>query len=413
MSVPVILDVDTGVDDALAILFAVRHPGLDVLGISCVAGNAPLAQVVDNTLRILDAAGAPEIPVAAGAVRPLLEPARAARHVHGADGLGGALPPTSRRPEAIGAVDLMRRLILEHETPITLVALAPQTNLALLLRTYPEVATDLGRIVFMGGSASVGNATAVAEFNVWHDPEAAAIVLDANLPTYMYGLDVFNRVAVAHDMAEALEHGDDPLGRVVGALLGHRVALSEDERAEYTGLIGDAGAVCSIVDPLALRTEVRPVRIELRATGRGQTLVEGLRTFAGPGHGARARRQVGERRGRPRGQRPSASRGCSSTRSGWASRSSRRRRRRRATSGARPPTRAPAARSAPRPPSISAWICDEDSLGRRHPRQLEGILPRLAGAGHRHDVGERDGVVPLVVERTQAGDRKVLGDLER
>ena len=275
MRIPVILDVDTGVDDALAILFAVRHPGLDVLGISCVAGNAPLAQVVDNTLRILDAAGAPDIPVAAGAVRPLIEPARAAGHVHGADGLGGiVLPPTRRQAEPVSAVELMRRIILEHETPVTLVALAPQTNLALLLRTYPEVAGNLERIVFMGGSATVGNATAVAEFNVWHDPEAAAIVLDADVPTYMYGLDVFNRVAIDHDVAVALEHGDDALGRVVGTLLGHRIALSGDERAEYTGLIGDAGAVCSIVDPLALRTEVRPVRVELSGYGRGQTLVD-------------------------------------------------------------------------------------------------------------------------------------------
>jgi len=275
MSVPVILDVDTGVDDALAILFAVKHPGLDVLGISCVAGNAPLAQVVDNTLRILDAAGAPDIPVAAGAVRPLIEPARAARHVHGADGLGDiVLPPTRRQAEPVGAVELMRGLILEHDAPVTLVALAPQTNLALLLRTYPEVAGNLERIVFMGGSATVGNATAVAEFNVWHDPEAAAIVLDANVPTYMYGLDVFNRVAIDHDVAEALEHGDDAIGRVVGTLLGHRIALSGDERAEYTGLIGDAGAVCSIVDPLAIRTEIRPVRVELAGYGRGQTLVD-------------------------------------------------------------------------------------------------------------------------------------------
>jgi inosine-uridine nucleoside N-ribohydrolase len=275
MSVPVILDVDTGVDDALAILFAVRHPGIDVLGISCVAGNASLPQVVDNTLRILDAAGAPEIPVAAGAARPLLEPPRAARHVHGADGLGGiTLPSTRRQPQSVGAVELMRRLILEHDVPVTLVALAPQTNLALLLRTYPEVAGNLERIVFMGGSVGVGNATAVAEFNVWHDPEAAAIVLDANVPTYMYGLDVFNRVAIDHDTAVALEHGDDALGRVVGELLSHRVALSSDEREEYTGLIGDAGAVCSIVDPLALRTEVRPVRVELAGFGRGQTIVD-------------------------------------------------------------------------------------------------------------------------------------------
>ena len=106
---------------------------------------------------------------------------------------------------------------------------------------------NLERIVFMGGSASVGNATAVAEFNVWHDPEAAAIVLDSGVPTYMYGLDVFNRVAVDHDTAVALEHGDDRLGRVVGALLGNRVALSEGEVGQYTGLIGDAGAVCSIM----------------------------------------------------------------------------------------------------------------------------------------------------------------------
>lgn len=275
MSVPVILDVDTGVDDALAILFAVRHPGIDVLGITCVAGNASLAQVVDNTLRVLDAAGAPDLPVAAGAARPLLEPPRSAGHVHGLDGLGGVpLPPTERRPEPVGAVELLRRLILEHPTPVTLVALAPQTNLALLLRTYPEVAGNLERIVFMGGSAGVGNATAVAEFNVWHDPEAAAIVLDANVPAYMYGLDVFNRVSVEQDVAAALEHGDDPLGRVVGALLGHRIALSADEQEEYTGLIGDAGAVCSIVDPLALRTEVRPVRVELAGYGRGQTLVD-------------------------------------------------------------------------------------------------------------------------------------------
>ncbi len=291
MSVPVILDVDTGVDDALAILFAVRHPGLDVLGISCVTGNASLAHVVDNTLRILDAAGAPDVPVAAGAVRPLLEPPRGARYAHGDDGIGGViLPPTRRQAESIGAVELMHRLILEHDQPVTLVALAPQTNLALLLRTYPEVAGNLERIVFMGGSASVGNATAVAEFNVWHDPEAAAIVLDANVPTYMYGLDVFNRVSVHHEVAVSLETGDDPLGRVVGALLAHRTAEVEGGPVEYTGLIGDAGAVCSIVDPLAIRTEVRPVHVELTGSSRGQTLVDLRRS---PGDDVMLGRAVG------------------------------------------------------------------------------------------------------------------------
>lgn len=280
-TIPVILDVDTGVDDALAILFAVKHPEIEVLAISCVAGNASLEQVVDNTLKILDAAGAPAIPVAAGALRPLIEPARSASHVHGADGLGGIqLPPTRRVAETVSAVELMRRTIMDAERPVTLVALAPQTNLALLLRTHPEVADKLERIVFMGGSASVGNATAVAEFNVWHDPEAAAIVLDAGVPTFMYGLDVFNQVSVEQDAAAVLAAGDDPIGRIVGALLGNRIALSEDESAQYTGLIGDAGAVCALVEPESLRIERRPVRIELAGYGRGQTLVD-MRQFPG------------------------------------------------------------------------------------------------------------------------------------
>ncbi len=280
-TIPVILDVDTGVDDALAILFAVKHPGIDVRAITCVAGNASLEQVVVNTLKILDAAEAPLIPVAAGAVRPLIEPARSASHVHGADGLGGLqLPATTRVAETVSAVELMRRTIMGSEQPITIVALAPQTNLALLLRTHPEVTTKLERIVFMGGSASVGNATAVAEFNVWHDPEAAAIVIDAGVPTFMYGLDVFNQVSVEQTDAAALAAGDNPIGQIVGALLGNRIVMSEDETAEYTGLIGDAGAVCALVEPESLRIEKRPVRVELAGYGRGQTLVD-MRQFPG------------------------------------------------------------------------------------------------------------------------------------
>ncbi|MFC5928062.1 nucleoside hydrolase [Cryobacterium melibiosiphilum] len=273
--IPVILDVDTGVDDALAILFALAHPGLTVLGISCVAGNAPLDRVVENTLRILDVAGAGDIPVAAGAHRPLIEPARAASHVHGEGGLGSlVLPATERRAVPENSVELMRRLIEASPEPVTLVALAPQTNLALLLRLYPGLAGNIERIVFMGGSTSVGNATAVAEFNVWHDPEAAAIVQGSGVPTYMYGLDVFNRVAVDEATAEALLAGDSPLGRVVGALLTNRVLAGTDGDTEYSGLIGDAGAVCALVDPGALRTQLLPLRVQLSGYGRGQTLAD-------------------------------------------------------------------------------------------------------------------------------------------
>lgn len=274
MPTPIVLDVDTGVDDALALMFAVAHPQLELLGVSCVAGNASLERVVDNTLRVLALVGADEVPVAAGADRPLIEPARDAGHVHGADGLAGVqLPEARRAAEPERAVTMLRRLILEHPEPVTLVALAPQTNLALLLRTHPEVIQNLERIVFMGGSASIGNATALAEFNVWHDPEAAAIVLDAGVPLTMYGLDVFNHVAVPEATTAKLAASSDLRASVVGRLLDHRIA-GPDGAHPYLGWIGDAGAVCSIVDPDAFGFARLPVRVELAGYGRGQTVVD-------------------------------------------------------------------------------------------------------------------------------------------
>lgn len=275
MAVPVILDVDTGVDDALALLFAVAHPELDLIGVSCVAGNASLERVVENTLRVLTLAGAPDVPVAAGAQRPLIESPRDASHVHGVDGLAGVeLPPAARRAEPDAAVPFLRRLILDSPEPVTLVALAPQTNLALLLRTHPEVVGNIARIVFMGGSASVGNATALAEFNVWHDPEAAAVVLDAGVPLFMYGLDVFNHVAVPRATTEALAASAELLPSVVGRLLDHRIASPDGTPGDYLGWIGDAGAVCSIVAPDAFQVSRLPVRVELAGYGRGQTVVD-------------------------------------------------------------------------------------------------------------------------------------------
>lgn len=273
----VLLDVDTGVDDALAILFAVAHPDIEVLGITCVAGNTSLENVVANTLKVLDVAGAPDIPVAAGAIRPLIEPVRPS-HVHGTDGLGDlGLPPSPRRVDARPASNLARDILLAADGPVTIVALAPQTNLALLLRQYPEVVPKIERIVFMGGSASGGNATPVAEFNVWHDPEATAIVLDSGAPTFMYGLDVFNQVTIDEADADRLGGGASASGRLASALLRHRMADDVDGEPDadgYSGHIGDAGALCALVDPGALTVENRPVRVELAGFARGQTMVD-------------------------------------------------------------------------------------------------------------------------------------------
>ncbi|MGN6245882.1 MAG: nucleoside hydrolase [Motilibacteraceae bacterium] len=278
LPVPVVLDVDTGVDDALAILLAVRHPGLDLRGVTCVAGNTHVDQVVANTLKVLDAAGAPDVPVARGAERPLLEPARDAHHVHGADGMADlGLPQSARRPVDVHAVELLRQTILDSAEPVTLVTLAPMTNAALLLRTYPEVGERLHRIVAMAGAADVGNATAAAEFNAWHDPEAAQIVLGSGLPVTMYGLDVFYDVVVPASDAAVLAERTDPGARLAGRLLLHQLERFGGAHAT----IGDAGAVASVADPAGLRTVRHPVRVELAGRWtRGATVVD-RRDWAG------------------------------------------------------------------------------------------------------------------------------------
>lgn len=267
----VILDVDTGVDDALAILLACRAPELTVRAITCVAGNAEVDQVVVNTLKVLDAVGAPDIPVARGMSRPLIGSPGPARHVHGADGMADlGLPTSPRSPYAGHAVELLRRELLAARAPVTLVTLAPLTNVAVLLRMHPEVAAGIDRIVLAGGSVAVDAAAAAAEFNVRHDPEAAAIVLDCGVPVTMYGLDVFCDVAVDQPTAEDLVASVDSAQQLAGRLLQHQLHRFGTAHAA----LGDAGAVAAVIRPEGLTATRVPVRVELsdRST-RGRTIV--------------------------------------------------------------------------------------------------------------------------------------------
>ena len=277
---PIVLDVDTGVDDACALLLAALHPDLDLRAVTCVGGNAGLADVVANTLTVLDVCDRRDVPVAAGAARPLLEKPVDARHVHGDDGMGDLdWPRSTRSPEGRHAVELLRDVLLqaaEDGQPITLVPLAPMTNIALLLRTHPEVARGLRRIVFMGGAAHVGNATASAEFNVFHDPEAAAITLDAcadlGIEVVMYGLDVFYGPRVSLQQARELVAAPDS---GPAALAGRLIAFQCERFGDTSATLGDAGAVCAVLEPDGLTTERLPVRVELAGTwSRGRTIVD-------------------------------------------------------------------------------------------------------------------------------------------
>ena len=173
--------------------------------------------------------------------------------------------------------------------------LAPLTNIALLLRTYPEAAAGLREIVFMGGAAQVGNATASAEFNVWHDPEAAAIVLESaaelDIPVVMYGLDVFYDVRVSREQAaELIAVG----GRGPAELAGRLIDFQCGRFGQPDATIGDAGAVCAVIDRAGLTTTRLPVRVELAGTySRGRTIVD-RRDWSGDlahdPHGMRRRR---------------------------------------------------------------------------------------------------------------------------
>ncbi len=260
LPVPVVLDVDTGLDDACALLLAARHPGIELRAVTCVSGNVGVDQVVHNTLTVLAAAGRTDVPVARGATRPLLRPSPPRRRVHGEDGMGDLdhaalhLPAAAASADARPAVELMRDVVTSSDAPVTLVLLGPMTNAAQLLSEYPHAAKALRRIVFVGGAADGDAVPDPADFNVRRDPEAAALVLNAagelGIPLTAYGLDVFDDVQVTRADAERLLAGAAAASRLAGALVTAQCDRFGDDRAT----IGDAGAICAVVDPDGLTT---------------------------------------------------------------------------------------------------------------------------------------------------------------
>jgi len=239
-------------------------------------------RVVSNTLAILDVVDADVVPVAAGATKPLIEAARNSSEVHGVDGLGDLrLPESTRSSRGMCAIDLLRTTLSEAHRPVTIVSLAPMTNIALLVSAYPGLIHKIDRILFMGGSIGRGNATAVAEFNVWHDPEAAQIVLNSGASCAMYGLDVFEKVVVSRSEALEMTRSASPATAAAGKLLSYTSSGSDLSVQDHFGLLGDAGALCALVNPSLVESSRVPVLVNLApGPGRGQTIVD-LRTSPG------------------------------------------------------------------------------------------------------------------------------------
>lgn len=188
--IPIIIDTDPGIDDAVALAIAMNHRKLDVRLLTTVAGNVDVEKTTNNTLKLVEFFGK-DIPVAKGSNKPLLIQLEDSSEIHGESGMDGFdFPDPRRQVEKVHAVEAMRQVILSSNQPVTIVPIAALTNIALLFSMYPEVKKNIKEIIMMGGSLSRGNTNSVAEFNTYVDPHAAQIVFQAGIPVTMVGLDV-------------------------------------------------------------------------------------------------------------------------------------------------------------------------------------------------------------------------------
>jgi inosine-uridine nucleoside N-ribohydrolase len=270
----VILDTDPGIDDAMAIVFALRSPALQVLGITTVFGNADIDLTTANALRMVELVGR-DVPVARGAAHPLVLPkAPSPDFVHGTDGLGnvGAPPPT-REPIDASAAEFIVTTARRYPGEVTLIAVGPLTNLALALALEPRLPALVKEVILMGGSASAGgNVTPVAEANIWGDPQAADLVFAASWSVTMVGLDVTTRVRLQDDRLLRMAGRDQ---RVGGFL--YRISRFYKQFHESTGVTGgayvhDPSAVAYAIDRELFSTERARVRVVTEGIAIGQTI---------------------------------------------------------------------------------------------------------------------------------------------
>jgi inosine-uridine nucleoside N-ribohydrolase len=273
VSTPVLLDCDPGHDDAIALLLALASPELELLGVTTTYGNQTLEKTTANALRVLELVERTDVPVSAGADRPLARELFVAAHVHGESGLDGpSLPEAHATPISDDAASFMARMIRAASAPVTIVATGPLTNVA---RYLAEHGSDgIGRVVAMGGAIAEGNFTPAAEFNVWCDPEAAAAVFDSGLDVSMMGLDVTHQALLGADVEARLR----ATGRVGAFVADLNVYFTRYHRETYGwegAPIHDAVAVAHLIRPDLVETQHRNVEVELESElCRGRTVVD-------------------------------------------------------------------------------------------------------------------------------------------
>lgn len=270
----VIFDCDPGLDDAIALLLLCQSE-YEILGVTTVAGNHRIEVTTKNALDLLAFYGRPEIPVAKGAGRPLIQPLTIADFVHGPNGLGEVvLPEADRKAEATHAVEWMKNTLMASEEKVTLIAIGPLTNISLLLRMYPQVKDRIEEIAIMGGSTSFGNISAVAEANVGHDPESAQIVFSSGLPIRMSGLNLTFQMFIQDREIEAIESLDSDRAKTAAKFLWYHAAFAKRMGLEVDQM-HDTCAVASLMEAEAFTGRMAKVTVDTGwGPGRGQTIAD-------------------------------------------------------------------------------------------------------------------------------------------
>lgn len=273
MKKKIIIDTDPGHDDAMAILLAGKY--FDVIGITTVFGNQSIEKTTKNTLKILEFCGLTNIPVYKGCAKPLNSEVSYSASVHGENGLHGAdLPEPALKIMKQHAVDFLIHSLLETDD-VALVPIGPLTNIALAIRKEPAIVNRVTEISLMGGSATMGNATPAAEFNVWADPEAADIVFKSGIPIKMSGLNLTRQAEAVPEIRERLKRLGNKTGMIAGQLLDYYSENLKKLFGVSGGSVHDACAVAWLIDPTLFTWEDLHVGVELsgRLT-RGMTVCD-------------------------------------------------------------------------------------------------------------------------------------------
>ena len=264
----IILDCDPGHDDAVAMLLAHGNPDIELLAVTTVVGNQTLEKVTRNALSVAAVAGITGVPFAAGCARPLVRTIETAPSIHGDSGLDGpALPEPAFELDRRHAVDLIIDTVMAHEPgTVTLVPTAGLTNIALAARKEPRIIERVREVVLMGGGYHVGNWSAVAEFNIIIDPEAAHIVFNESWPVVMVGLDLTHQALATPDVVERIKAIGTGPAQFVVELMDFFAATYKDAQGFDSPPVHDPCAVAYVIDPTVMTTRRVPVDVELQGT---------------------------------------------------------------------------------------------------------------------------------------------------